>query len=535
MAGQLGLQELFNQVYAIAYGIWRKRWYMMMSAWIVCLVGWSLTITQPYRYMSQGSLYIDTKVLLELLDVPISNNRNQDLNQLKSILMDDKNINRIIERSELAGIIKTDAEKRRIVAEMKKNIVIRPTQDKYFIISYESDETRLNDEGRRKMAKHVVEQLMQSARNITPELGDQGTLSKKSFSEEQLAKAKQEFTAADQARSEFETEHFQVLNVSNPGTALDKTNSELKIAINEKNRLVAKIDFENSRLKRTDRYTYEPRTSLGSGGKSQMEILKDRLETQQKMLDDLVSKGLKQGHPYYVSVNKSIIGIQNDIKAEQTRIDALIAEVKKTNESTSEIEVVTNEVYDQIVYRIDGLKEELVLKEQTIKEKTAEIVQLREFISTGPVIRGKFNELKDAVRDAKREVDRWEDNLRDADDKLEATEATNATVAVVSDASNPDEPSGPDRLLFLSAALMGGLVVGTSVAFILSQIKPVVLSVEQLRDHFDLPILGNVTVVMDEKLRARNRRDMIYFGLAGGGLFVVFFVLIVLDTIALYR
>ena len=65
----------------------------------------------------------------------------------------------------------------------------------------------------------------------------------------------------------------------------------------------------------------------------------------------------------------------------------------------------------------------------------------------------------------------------------------------------------------------------------MSQIRPVVLSVEQLKEHFYLPVIGNVTVMLDEKAMSKRRKEMLLFAGLGASLFAAYVLLLAMDSI----
>ena len=57
-------------------------------------------------------------------------------------------------------------------------------------------------------------------------------------------------------------------------------------------------------------------------------------------------------------------------------------------------------------------------------------------------------------------------------------------------------------------------LAGVAASFIYSQIRPVVADARSLRELTGLPILGTVSLVVNDEIKRRDKRDMVRF--AGG-------------------
>jgi hypothetical protein len=70
--------------------------------------------------------------------------------------------------------------------------------------------------------------------------------------------------------------------------------------------------------------------------------------------------------------------------------------------------------------------------------------------------------------------------------------------------------------------LILGFGSGLAIAFIVSQLKPVVLSASQLKSAFGIPIFGTVTHFEAEKYTKIDRRRMIVFSTSSTVIVVLF-------------
>jgi nitrate reductase NapE component len=77
---------------------------------------------------------------------------------------------------------------------------------------------------------------------------------------------------------------------------------------------------------------------------------------------------------------------------------------------------------------------------------------------------------------------------------------------------------GPKRIQLMSLVLVMSLGLGGGFAFLMSQINPRFYSAEDVKEIAQLPILGTVSLVFNERQRTERRMEMIVFALVLFGL-----------------
>ena len=83
-------------------------------------------------------------------------------------------------------------------------------------------------------------------------------------------------------------------------------------------------------------------------------------------------------------------------------------------------------------------------------------------------------------------------------------------------------PVTPSRQVLLPLVLCAALAAGLAAAFIASQLQPLCHRAADLREHFDVPLLGVVSLVETSELTTRLRPALGRFALASGGLVALF-------------
>ena len=61
------MNEIIEQLLGYLRGIWRNRWYAMVCAWLVCLLGWTVVFILPDQYEVSARVIVDTQTILQPL------------------------------------------------------------------------------------------------------------------------------------------------------------------------------------------------------------------------------------------------------------------------------------------------------------------------------------------------------------------------------------------------------------------------------------------------------------------------------------
>lgn len=90
----------------------------------------------------------------------------------------------------------------------------------------------------------------------------------------------------------------------------------------------------------------------------------------------------------------------------------------------------------------------------------------------------------------------------------------------------PKRPSGPNRIIFYTAVLIIGFGAGIAVAFLISQLKPVLIRPKQLLSVSDYPIWGTVTHLDIAQINKSNKMRLLVFLLSSGTIIGMYGVLV---------
>ena len=88
--------------------------------------------------------------------------------------------------------------------------------------------------------------------------------------------------------------------------------------------------------------------------------------------------------------------------------------------------------------------------------------------------------------------------------------------------SNPQKPSGPNRIIFYTGILVVGFGVGIGLAFILSQLSPVLVRPKQLLNITNYPIWGTVSHFDLDRIKRQSRMRLFVFLISSGVIVMIY-------------
>lgn len=535
MAAQaLGLHEIYQQAKAIAYGIWRKRWYMLITAWIIALVGWGAIHTMPYRYEANARIFVNAESLLPQIaqNLNINIDTAKKIEAIRKTLVSRPNLEKIVRRSEyLERLAQNSGELDNLISNMQRDVrIVSLDAGSHYQIQYEVSESRLSDRQRAEVAKMVVSNLLAFFREGTDQNSTDEVNKAADFLEAALRDLGERLNAAEAAHAKFKQDNIEYLGQVNFLTRLEKAKGDLKSTRSSiaelkvtQQTLAAQLESVPQTIKRA--------ASSGSGPGNR-NPLDERIADLEKKLDSLKSLGYLERHPDVRNVQRQLDKVKEEKAAQMVELQAELsgnAEAGKNSTLTTE---TPNRLYEQLMLENIGTLGQIASLEQRELEQKNLVDELEEKAKRVPEIEAEESELKRGYDTLRRQHRKLQKEQADLDIRKTIT-TTDRTVAfrIVEPPVTPQRPSGPPRMLFMSAVLVGALVAGFGVALVLSQLKPVVITVEQLRNHFDLPVLGNVTRAMSDEETKQRSMEMLGFAGATVVLFLVFAGFIILDII----
>src|SRR6266478_4274277 len=97
------MQELVEQLLALARGMWQRRWIGLGVAWATAIIGAIIVFRLPDKYEASARVYVDTQSMLQTLmaGMAMAPDAGQQVAILSRILLSRPNVEKIIRKSDL--------------------------------------------------------------------------------------------------------------------------------------------------------------------------------------------------------------------------------------------------------------------------------------------------------------------------------------------------------------------------------------------------------------------------------------------------
>ena len=534
-AADFGLHEVYQQIKSVVYGIWRKRWYMMATTWLICLVGWGGVSTMPYRYESSAQIFVNTESILPTIvqDFGINIDISRRIEAVRAQLVTRPNLEKIIRRSEyLERLAANDTALNQLISDMQSDITVLPLRGSQYRIQYENGDSRLSDRQRAEVARNVVNNLLSIFLEGSTENASGDTENAADFLDQQIQDYEERLSAAEQLHAQFKQENIDYIGGERAFlNRRDGAKEQLRDTRNKLAEFQVALETLQEQIKNVPATIREARSSRTPGASSD-DPLQERINEQQKKLDNLRNLGYRDLHPDVKNVQRQLDVLLKEQKDQQDAIAAELSESAESGKSSNFTTETPNRLYEQLMFNIIDTRTQIKTYEQREIEQQKLVAELEEKAKKVPEIQAResqlqrdFSQLREFYNDL---LDRKQD--LDLQTDVESADGT-VSLRVVEQPSLPTRPSGPNRLLFMSGMLALALVAGVGFALVLSVLRPVVLTVEQLRSQFDLNILGNVSRSLSEEETRQRSMELLMFAGATVLLFVVFAGFVVFDMI----
>lgn len=479
------MQEIIDQVLGYLKGIWNKRWHGMAIAWVVCLIGWAIVFRMPDQYETKAKIYIDTQSVLRplLRGLTVQTNVTQQIKLMVRTLLSRPNVEKIIRMADLDLHTNNQEELNALIKKLQKEIKFQTANrgENLYNLTY-SDSNR---EQGQAVLQAVINVFIE---NSIGENRDESE-SARTFLDKQINIYEKRLL-----ESENKLKDFKQLNVgllpSSGGDYFSRTQQaqleleqaklNLKEVERQKEAIQAEIDGE------------VPSFGLGSKSKrvmAQMTTPFDaRIEKLEGDLDDLLLQYTDQ-HPDVVSVRR----VMNSLKQKQAKE---IAELQAEMESDGGYELNENPVFQQLKISLGQLTAQSATLKVRVEEYTERYEKLNKMVNTIPEIEAQLKALNRDYEVTRKQYNEFLSRKESAAISQRVDQTTDSVQFKVIEAPRVEpHPVGPKRILLSSIILIAGLGLGIGTAFVLSQLKPVVLSGLELSRMTGLPLLGSVSAI----------------------------------------
>ena len=504
------LQQTLVQVLDYLKGIWIKKRYVMIFSWLLCPIGFLYVASLPDVYQSKAQVFVDTRSVLQplLRGLAIQTNPDQEIQMMAKTLLSRSNVEKIARESDLDITTATEDEFDDLVSQLVKNISLSSTgRDNIYNISYSNELPVVAQRVVQETLDLFVEGSLGNNRKDTDTAGR--------FLDEQLSEYEARLAESEQRLADFKRQYNDILPLA--GTYY----SSLQQLTNE-------LEATRLQIKQTQQQTASLKQQL-SGGKTadsfgvtnqDEPVLRTRYDERIKGLEEELDRlrlRFTDKHPDVIETNALLESLE-DARAKEIK-----AFLQAGDDDGSQPLSELNRELKLEASRLESQVASLRVKESDLETKIAELESKVDLI---PQIEAESSALNRDYGITKRKYEELLSRKESADLSRRAdVSSEDLQFRIIEPPLLPKTPSGPKRLLFYTAVLILGFGSGIAVAFLVSQLNPVLIRPKQLLNLTDFPIWGTVTHLNIEQINKTNRTRLFVFVLSSGVIFAMYAVL----------
>lgn len=506
------MQDIIEQIKTYARGVWRYRWRLQLVAWPICLGGWLLVSLLPDQYEANARVYVDTQSMLRpvLKDLAVQTNVQEEIRIMTRTLLSRPNLEKVARMTDMDLKATTPEDMEDLINGLSRAIELEGRgQDNLYTVSYTHSNPQL--------AKQVVQSIITIFVEST--LGDsrKDTNVAQRFLDDQIREYEERLLRAEERLKEFKRQNVGLM--PQDGRDYYQRLQDAQSQLNQAELLLREATRRRDELQR-QLGGEEPTFGLAGDMQTVSHPLDSRINSLESKLDELRLIYTEQ-HPDVRAVKETIAQLEDE-KQEDLRAGGGSSGVSALN---------ANPVYQQTKIALGEAEAEVAALEVRVDDFRNRVSNLRRAVDTIPKIEAELARLN---RDYSINKKNYEALLAKRESVKLSEQADQSSDDVKFKVIDPPrvgkDPVGPNRPLFMSVVLVGGIGAGIAFAVFLSQLTPVFDSKRMLRRDLGLPVLGHISMVWAPKQVKARFAEASGFVLSGAVLVAIFVVLVALQA-----
>jgi polysaccharide chain length determinant protein (PEP-CTERM system associated) len=474
------VSEIFDLVVFYLNGIWKRRWTIVLVAWIVAIPGWIVVASMPSIYQSSSRIYVDTSSVLQplLRGIAVQSNLQTQVELMKQTLLSRPNLEAVARKTDYALSATTDAEMETLLNSIQSRTTVLSSKQDVFSISFQDvNSQRARDVVQALLTIFVESNLGQSRKDLD---------AAEEFIDKQIADYEARLVEAEDKLARFKQAHMDV--ALGDGTYLSRASAATNLLKQLEQNLSVATAQRNLLKQELGRIPATLPAALTNGGPP--DDTEARIVELEAKMRELLSQYTEK-HPDVVRAQRQLDALlkkQQDVRAAVP--DASLPTEAAPGEAYGE----PNPIYEQVKLRLIEMETQIEDISQRSAAARKEADALASKAEEVPQVEAEFQRLNrdyniiKARHDellARRESARMSRNRDDIGQQVQYRMIDPPLVA--------NEPIGPNRPLFLNLVLVGAIGAGLGLALVLVVLDTSFATLSELRQYTDLPVLGAIT------------------------------------------
>ncbi|VAV92112.1 Lipopolysaccharide biosynthesis chain length determinant protein [hydrothermal vent metagenome] len=507
------MNGLYDELRIAIHSVWNRRWLALAVVWGLCLLGWLVVALIPNSYESKARVFVQVQSMLSDKVGVDARARKKSMERVQETLASTVNLEKVVRGTDLNLSVSSDRELAGKVEMLRKSVEIKSEKDNLFEITASSSASNLSDAENAKLSRAIVQKMIDIfvEENLS---GDRDETSQTlKFLDAQLAKREKQLQEAEQKRVKFEIENLGLLpGVGSISQRMEASRAELSQIESQLASASSSLAALNGQLSGTPPTISTPVFGGGSSGGV------SALGQAQGQLAAARAAGKTDQHP-------DVIAIKRQIAAARAQGGASTASrpssYKTPNPAYSSLQSMRAERQASVAA--------LQARKNALQADMAQLASKQSLEPGVAAEMARINRDYDVLKEQYDKIlsDREQIKLRG---QVES-ETDSVKFRVIDPPSSPRSPAAPNRPLLLAMVLFAGIGGGVGSAFALGQIQTSYPTAAKLEKASGLPVIGSVSQVLTSAQRQVRKKKMRLFYSAGGALFGVFALLMVVEFI----
>ena len=524
------MEELISQLASIARGMWKFRWAGLLVAWVVGLLGAVVAFKIPDRYEAMARIYVDTQSILKPLmsGLAVAPNVDQQVSMLSRTLISRPNIEKLIRMADLDLNIKSKSDQETLIETLMKNVEIKSIgRDNLYSLTYVDPDKDKSKRVIQSMVSIFVESSLGASRKDTD--------SAKVFLDEQIKTYESKLEEAETRLKNFRLRNLdlQTGDGKDSATRLSEIGQQLATAKLELR------EVEDSRDAARKQMEFE-KTGSGSSAVTQSLLQESAVSVATPEIDARIGalkRNLDQQLQRFTEQHPDVVNGRRMLKDLEEQKRKEVAELRKVAMAVPSIGAGNggnggNLALQEMARLYAAAQVQAAALKARVAEYQSRYAQARALSRTSPQIEAEAAQLN---RDYGIVKKNYEDLVSRRQSAVMSSDLDLASGVVDFRLIDPPRvsprPVSPNRLLLLPAALVVAMAAGLFTAFAASQLRPVYNDAQELRVKTGLPLLGVVSIILDDGERKYERSKRLQFYLGSSGLLASY--LLVMLTVSI--
>jgi polysaccharide chain length determinant protein (PEP-CTERM system associated) len=504
------MDQALDQLLEQLRRIWSRRFWGLVTAWLVGAVGLAAAFLLPARYEATAKVFVDSESVLKPLmaGLAVQPNTDQEIAVLSRTLTSRPNMEKLVRAAHLDYEVKTEADREVLMERTAKSIKVGDWKENTLSVAYrDTDPVR---------AKRVVDYLLALFEEVTVTSKRSDTDRAQQFLSAQITSYEKLLSEAERRLKEFKLQNMEDLastqdavgNMIVLESEVEKVRTDLRAAEQRRDALQRQLDGEQAVF---------PLAADESGGSPDADAeISSRADAMRRNLDDLLRKYTDE-HPSVISTRRVLADLERQRQAAMAaRERELAAEVREREIVGRPPGVVPrvqqNPVYQQLKLAIAEADGNVAALRARLGELERRYQRTKSSAKLKPELEEQLAQLNREYQIQKTSFEQLVSRRESAKMTGELDESAGVRFRVVDPARVPVKPVGPTRLALVCWAMLASLAAGVAGSYMASQLFPTIATAKELQVVTGMAVVGSITFwPTPDVTRARRHRSYLFF------------------------